>query len=159
MYCQAASGCSARAGMAITLPPQLPPTPGSEAMRHFPSVSGASFLRPDRIHDGAVVTANAPLALPGAHPDDHAAMPALMPASYVSTATWNASSTSGLVSKTSSPLGEKYFSETCLTVEKTTVVSTLWTTGWRVASVYFLPMSMKPSHVDHMAATSSGSVG
>jgi len=48
---------------------------------------------------------------------------------------------------------------TWFTVEKKTEVSTLSTKGLPVAAVYFLPIAMKPSQVDHIFATSAGSVG
>jgi hypothetical protein len=44
-------------------------------------------------------------------------------------------------------------------VEKKTEVSTLSMNGSPVASVYCSPMAMKSSHVDHISATSAGSVG
>ena len=65
----------------MTLPPQLPPTPGTAVTRQSPAVSGAAFLMPDSSQDGAMVTAKVPFALPGSQPDDYAAMLALMPAS------------------------------------------------------------------------------
>src|SRR5665254_17924 len=39
----------------MTLPPQLPPTPGTDLTRQSPAVSGAAFLMPVISQDGAMV--------------------------------------------------------------------------------------------------------